>query len=118
MLKSSEPPTMIFSRPRLLRREARASAPSSAPQPAAPIRNPRLCGPPFKTLRTKTGIRVMYDNADQADPGDEGDDQADGPQTEGIGEPFAQFGPETCYFPGGCFAGANLMASRAKITAR
>ena len=41
-------------------RAASQSAPSSAPQPVAPIRKPSVCGPPSKTVAAKIGISTEY----------------------------------------------------------
>ncbi len=43
-------------RPSTLRRAASSNAPTSAPEPMAPIRKPKVCGPPCSTRAAKIGI--------------------------------------------------------------
>ena len=45
--------------PRTVERIASKYAEMSAPTPTAPIRNPNVCGPPFKTWMANTGINTV-----------------------------------------------------------
>ena len=54
--KTAEEMAIFRPNPRTLRRAASSSAPTNAPDPIAPIRKPKVCGPPCSTRAAKIGI--------------------------------------------------------------
>ena len=54
--KTAAEMAIMRTRPRTLLRAASSNAPTSAPKPMAPIRKPKVCGPPCSTRAAKIGI--------------------------------------------------------------